>query len=294
MSIRSKIVNLFQFQNPSPVAIKTAITVCVVLAVLSGCKPSGNSGNPGNSEGYNAMLMGHSFFRPMADQMPFHATIAGIGGHTQTVEFSGGDTGAPIELWLDEVHRTNIQAVLDTATVELFGMTYAESGPTTEGYELWFDYALSKNPDTKFFIALPWADFPSNYASAATYANFWQPIHDGYWHDFIDELRALYPGVEIFCIPHGQVAVELFSLFEAGNLPEISRLTGDAGEGLFRDYKGHGHEDEILYDTMELVWLNAIYGVELDEYAYEPGYITDIKAIANSIMNSHDPAYNKR
>jgi hypothetical protein len=55
MSIRSKIVNLFQFQNPSPVAIKTAITVCVVLAVLSGCKPSGNSGNPGNSEGYNAM-----------------------------------------------------------------------------------------------------------------------------------------------------------------------------------------------------------------------------------------------
>jgi hypothetical protein len=238
--------------------------------------------------------MGHSFFRPMADQMPFHATIAGIGGHTQTVEFSGGDTGAPIELWLDEVHRTNIQAVLDTATVELFGMTYAESGPTTEGYELWFDYALSKNPDTKFFIALPWADFPSNYASAATYANFWQPTHDGYWHDFIDELRALYPGVEIFCIPHGQVAVELFSLFEAGNLPEISRLTGDAGEGLFRDYKGHGHEDEILYDTMELVWLNAIYGVELDEYAYEPGYITDIKAIANSIMNSQDPAYNKR
>ena len=71
-------------------------------------------------------------------------------------------------------------------------------------------------------------------------------------------------------------------------------LTGDAGEGLFRDYKGHGHTDEILYDTMELIWLNAIYGVELDEYAYAPGYITDIKAIAKSIMDGHDPAYNKQ
>jgi len=256
------------------------------------------AGNPAlpfrNIQGYNTMMMGHSFFQPMANQMPFHAVRSGVAGHTQSVEFSGGGSGAPLSLWNDAGHRANIQAVLDTGTVELFGMTYASSGPTTEGYELWFDYALSKNPDTRFFIALPWADFPSDYADAAAYANFWQPAHDGPWHDFIDELRALYPGVEIFCIPHGQVALELFSLFEAGNLPDISVLTGNAGEGLFRDYKGHGHPGEILYDTMELVWLNAIYGVELDEYAYDPGYITDIKAIAKAIMDGHDPAYNKQ
>ena len=82
------------------------------------------------------------------------------------------------------------------------------------------------------------------------------------------------------------------TLLEAGSLPDLTMLTGVAGDGLFRDNKGHGHEDEILYDTAELVWLNAIYGVELDEYAYDPDYITDIKAIAKSIMDEHDPDYN--
>ena len=244
-------------------------------------------------EGFNSLFMGHSFFRPMAEEMPFHAETSGITGHTQWVEFSGGETGAPLALWNDAGHRASVQAVLDTGTVELFGMTYATTYPTTEGYELWLDYALSKNPDTKFFIALPWRDFPSE-DTAEAYANSWQSAHDGPWHDFIDELRALYPNIEIFCIPHGQATLELFSLFEAGNLPDISVLTGVAGEGLFRDYKGHGHTDEILYDTMELVWLNAIYGVELDEYALDPGYITDIKVIAKSIMDAHDPTYNKQ
>ena len=242
--------------------------------------------------GDNMMLMGHSFFKPMAEQMPFHAVRSGVAGHTQTVEFSGGATGAPLALWNDAGHRANVQAALDTGTVELFGMTYEPTSPTTEGYELWFDYALSKNPDTKFFIGLPWADFPSNYADAAAYANFWQTAHDGSWHLFIDQLRALYPGVEIFCIPYGQAALELRTLLEAGSLPDLTMLTGVAGDGLFRDNKGHGHEDEILYDTAELVWLNAIYGVELDEYAYDPDYITDIKAIAKSIMDEHDPDYN--
>jgi hypothetical protein len=121
-----------------------------------------------------------------------------------------------------------------------------------------------------------------------------QPGHDGPWHDFIDKLRALYPGVEIFCIPYGQATLELRALLEAGNLPDLSVLTGAAGDGLFRDFKGHGHEGEILYDTAELVWLNAIYGVELDKCAYDPGYITAIKAIAKAIMDGHDPAYNKQ
>jgi hypothetical protein len=278
---------------------KNKLTVALVLwlVVLSqGCTPPGNGGNPTptptpnpEGEGFNSLFIGHSFFIPIARQMPFHAAQAGISGHTQSHEMSGGSSGAPLSLWQDADHRANIQAVLNTGAVELFGMTTA-SNPTTEGYELWFDYALSKNPNTRFFIALPWLDFPSDYTAAA-YANFWQPLHDGPWHDFIDELRALYPNVEIFCIPHGQAALELFSLFEAGNLPDISVLTGVAGEGLFSDYKGHGHTDEILYDTMELVWLNAIYGVELEEYVYDPGYITDIKAIAKSIMDAHDPAY---
>jgi len=37
-----------------------------------------------------------------------------------------------------------------------------------------------------------------------------------------------------------------------------------------------------------LVWLNAIYGVDLSTYAYEPAYTTDLKAIAQMIMDEHD------
>jgi hypothetical protein len=242
----------------------------------------------GEIVGFNAMLMGHSFFRPIAEQLPFHATTADVIGHTQTVEFSGGETGAPEALWFDDGHRIAIQAVLDTGTVELFGMTYAGTYPSTLGYELWIDYALSKNPNTKFFIGAPWLDFPSVYVDAASYTAAWD--YNGGWLPFIDSIRALYPGVDIFSIPYGQAAVELRTLYEAGNLPDITALTGPAATSIFTDTKGHG--GNMVKDLAELIWLNAIYGVDLDTYAFDSGYTTDLKAIAKSIMDAHNPAYN--
>ncbi|WP_163931493.1 alpha/beta hydrolase [Paraferrimonas sp. SM1919] len=243
---------------------------------------------PETAQGFNTMLMGHSFFRPIAEQLPFHASNAGILGHTQVVEFSGGETGAPMALWQDEEHRSNIQAVLDTGNIELFGMTYEGSYPTTEGYQLWFDYALSKNPNTKFFIGLPWPDFPADYADADSYANVWD--YEGEWLPFIDSLRALYPDVDIFSIPYGQAAFELRTLFETGDLPDITALTGPEETSLFVDSKGHA--GNMIKDLSELIWLNAIYGVDLESYPYDSGYQTNLKAIASSIMEEHDPAYN--
>ncbi len=246
------------------------------------------------TRGFDALFIGHSFFVPIADEIPFHTVRAGVDGHTQITEFSGGASGAPMALWQNAGHRSSIQAVLDTGNVELFGMTYEPTHPGTEGYELWIDYALSKNPNTRFFIGLPWLDFPGDYPDAATYAGTWQSAHDVEWHLFIDSLRALYPGVEIFCMPYGQAALELRTLMEAGDLPEASVLTGEQGVGLFRDNKGHGHSDGVLLDLAELIWISAIYGIDLDDYAYDPGYVTDIKAIAKAIMDAHDPLYNKR
>ncbi len=49
----------------------------------------------------------------------------------------------------------------------------------------------------------------------------------------------------------------------------------------------------LLKDLGELIWLDAIYGVDLDNYAYDPGYEADLKAIAKSIMDAHNPAYNR-
>jgi len=260
------------------------------------------AGNPGAPfrviPGDKMMLMGHSFFRPFADQMPYHAIRAGVDGHSQNVEFSGGASGAPLALWNDAEHRANVQAVLNEGDVEVFGMTCCdleftpEGDPVlnTEGYELWFDYALAQNPDTEFFIGMPWIDYPTDYEDAASYAELWHLFYDTIVLPTIDELRARYPGVTIYSIPYGQAALELRAMFEAGNLPDVTNLQGPKDSSLFTDYKGHG--GQLLKDLVEYVWLDAIYGVELDSYAYDDGYQTDLKAIAKSIMDTHNPAYN--
>lgn len=241
------------------------------------------------STGFNLLGMGHSFFRPFMDALPGHATRAGIANHTQSKVTAGGANGAPQALWENSSKREEIQAILDTGNVELFGMTYEPTYPTTQGYENWIDYALSKNPDTRFFIALPWLDRPENF-DTQTYANVWLGYHNSAWHAFIDSLRDLYPGVEIYCIPYGQSALELRNRFAAGNLPDVSALTGDADDAIFVDSKGH--PGDILTHLGSLVWLNAIYGVEMDTYTWNPGYSADLQAIAGQIMDAHDPAYN--
>ena len=239
--------------------------------------------------GFNSLFIGHSFFKPFAVGMPDYVAAAGIAGHSQSVVFAGGANGAPQALWEDASKRASIQAVLNTGNVELFGMTYEPTYSTTEGYENWIDYALAQNPNTHFFVALPWLDRPGNY-DAATYASTWLTAHATTWHDFIDSLRALYPGVDIFAIPYGQSAVELRNLLAADNLPGVPNLIGDAGDSIYVDAKGH--PGDILRDVGRLVWLNAIYDVDLSTYTYGPSYgTTDLKAIAKSIMDGHDPDY---
>ncbi len=243
---------------------------------------------PENEPGFNSLFMGHSFFRPFADEMPFHTAQAGIAGHSQSVIFSGGASGAPQALWENAGKRAQIQAILDGGDIELFGMTYHGAYPTSEGYENWIEYALAQNQDTRFFLALPWGTNPGD-TSAETYASDWHTGHSTDWHDLIDTLRTLYPGVDIFCIPYGQSALELRLLFSSDNLPDVDSLVNGSGEAIYSD--NFGHADDILKDLGRLVWLNAIYGVNLTTYAYDPGYITDLKGIAQSIMDDHDAAY---
>ncbi len=239
--------------------------------------------------GLNSLFIGHSFFRPFANGMPFHAAQAGIVGHTQNVVFAGGANGAPEALWNNPATRATIQGHLNAGDVELFGMTYHGDYPTLTGYTNWIDYALAQNPDTRFMIAIPWSAQPGA-VTAEVYASTWLAAHAGPWHDnLIDALRALYPGVEIFCNPYGQSAVELRLLLDAGNLPGISNVIGPAATSLHTDALGHA--GDILEDLGELVWLNAIYDVDLLTYGYTPPWTADLNAIAQSIMDAHDATY---
>ena len=252
------------------------------------------------------MLMGHSFFRPFADQLPYHAVRAGVDGHTQDVEFSGGESGTPLSLWEDAEHRANVQAVLNSGDVDVFGMTCCDWEQTPEGdraltpegdpilslegWRIWFDYALSKNPDTELFIGIPWLDYPRDYADAAAYADVWYRFYNTMVLPAVDDLRALYPGAIIYTIPYGDGVNELRKQFELGNLPDVTNLQGPSHTSLFTDYKGHG--GQLLKDLVEYIWIDAIYGVDLDTYNYDDGYQTDLRAIAKSIMDAHNSNYN--
>ena len=232
--------------------------------------------------GYKSLFIGHSFFVPFAYGMPLYTAQAGITDHTQTVVFSGGASGAPQALWEDAAHAAEIKAVLDSGDVELFAMTYAGEYPTTEGYINWINYALDKNPNTRIAVAMPWIDFPAIY-SATEYANTLNLSHDVGWRNFIAELSALYPTTDIFSIPHGLAAVELRLLFDANNLPDIDFLTGDKSNSLFVDTKGHA--GDMLKALGRLIWLGVIYDVDLATFDYDLGYNTDLKAIAQAIID---------
>jgi len=248
---------------------------------------SGVTGNQGN--GYDSLFMGHSFFHPISSGMQKHADRAGFIDHTQQTVFYGGASGAPQAIWENKARRKIIQGILDSGDIELFGMTYHPNYPDIDGYINWIEYALQQKSDTRFFVALPWSQNPGQ-VDITEYESTWVSGHTVIFHDMIDTLRTKFPNNDIFCIPYGQGAIELYKLFEAGNLPDVQNLVGGSSDAIFTDIGGHA--GDILIALGQLIWLNAIYGVDLNNYDYDTGYITDLKAIAQDIMDNHDPSYN--
>lgn len=125
--------------------------------------------------------------------------------------------------------------------------------------------------------------------TAATYRSTSEAVYPAIAGSIVDDLRLRYPDTSIFAIPHGMAAVELFDRWEPGALEDISELVGSDGSGIFRD--DFGHADHILEDLASLVWLRAIYDVDLS--AFDAGYprVIDLNAIADGILDTHDPDY---
>ncbi len=252
-------------------------------AVEAACRP------PGDGEGLDALYIGHSFGRAFASSMPEWTRAAGVENHTQRVVMRGGARGAPQALWDDDGARSEVQGILDGGDVELLTMICCSESFLVDGSDpgirLWMDYALERNPDTRFALAMPWPDFPAEYPNAEDYAARWNLGHQ-LWHALIDQLRADYPGVEIFCIPHGRAALELRALFEVGELRDVDVMTSGDGDAIFSDAKGHA--DRIMLDLGTLVWVGATYGVDLTGYPLELPYEADLVGLAQRIIAEDD------
>ncbi|MEM6878946.1 MAG: T9SS type A sorting domain-containing protein [Bacteroidota bacterium] len=246
----------------------------------SGCSPD---------NGLQCLFIGHSFFAPIAANIEDHALATGFYDHQQEIVFRGGPNGAPEALWLNTEARMEIQAHLLTGQVELLGMTYHPAYPEATGYFSWVQEALQYNTNTAFFIGTPWVPYPAEMSTQEMIAS-WEYLHTEEIYALVDTLRSVYPANNFYCIPYGQSANELRTLFEAGELPDIQQLTGQPQSSIYTDDLGHsGH---MLRRLSELVWLGAIYQVDLLQYDYDAGFSTDLRPIAATILEDQDICYN--
>ena len=216
--------------------------------------------------------------------MPHVTAAAGV-SHTSQVVFSGGASGTPLALWQSKSKRNEAQAYLDAGDIELFGMTFEPSAPTTAGYELWFNYSLAKNPNTTIMLGFPWIDYPHEY-DAASYVSTLRVEGINAWKDLLADLRSKYPNTTIIDVPYALGVAELRILFNASFLPDITCLQGPKETSLHTDTKGHG--GLMLKDLASLIWLNRIYHVDLSTYTGALSYETDLRPIATAVLDAYD------
>ena len=245
------------------------------------------SSNDPWTRGFTAVFMGHSFFEPPALRLEKLASRAGVPNHTQTFFFGGGNAGAPEEMWNDGSRREEIRRVLAAGDVDLVGMTYHPSSPNLTGYRLWIDEALSHNPNTAFFVGMPWLLDPAS-MTAEQYGPAWQKAYGDTVVAIVRRLQDEHPFVPIFAVPYGRSAADLYRLFEAGELTEVDSLIGDNFTSLFTD--GTGHAGEMIQELSALVWLRSIYCIDVTNLWYQSWFMEDLKSLATAIVDEDDPA----
>jgi hypothetical protein len=104
----------------------------------------------------------------------------------------------------------------------------------------------------------------------------------------IQQMRDAYPENVFLSVPQGLWMVELWRLYEAEQLPELTHLVaedkGQTRQALFADPFGHG--GDLAVQEGALLWLHVIYRIDLDAYPYSTRTQYDLKALAQSICES--------
>ena len=277
--------------------------------MLSSCNNDDEITLPQETQGYNMLLIGNSFFKPYADHLNNLASYANLNEHSSTIVKRGGENGRPINLWNDsntEEHQL-IKATLDQGNLDYFGMTSGydfDSENPTEGHSAWIQYALQKNPNIIIFIAIGSFDFPNGDSNSTrpdwdTFAsdngfNSIQEFYDYYINkvihkEIVDELRLEFPSTKIFTIPTGWATKNLAQMNLDNELLDDISMVGPKSSSIFTDEKGH--QGQIVIETGTMIWLNSIYNVNLSSLNYDTGFTTDLHSISQDIINNHDPNY---
>jgi len=285
------------------------LLLIALTLMLSSCNNDDEITLPQETQGYNMLLIGNSFFKPYADHLNNLASYANLNEHSSTIVKRGGENGRPINLWNDsntEEHQL-IKATLDQGNLDYFGMTSGydfDSENPTEGHSAWIQYALQKNPNIIIFIAIGSFDFPNGDSNSTrpdwdTFAsdngfNSIQEFYDYYINkvihkEIVDELRLEFPSTKIFTIPTGWATKNLAQMNLDNELLDDISMVGPKSSSIFTDEKGH--QGQIVIETGTMIWLNSIYNVDLSSFNYDTGFTTDLHSISQDIINNHDPNY---
>ena len=268
------------------------------VMLLTACNKE-ETPQPIQTQGYNMLLIGNSFFKPYAEKLDDLSILVGFENHYSTRITRGGENGRPINFWNDSntSEHQQIKATLDQGNIDIFGMTAGhEPEDPTEGHRAWINYALQNNPNIIIFIAIPQIDFPADWEQRAQEYGFEtiQELYDYFvndivHHQIVDQLRIEFPSTKIFTIPTGWTSVKLDQMNENNELlDDISRF-GPQSTSLFVDPKGH--QGDIIRETGTMLWLSSIYGVNLSNFTYDTGFNTNLHEIAKQITDSHDSNY---
>ena len=217
---------------------------------------------PAFPTGTSTLFIGHSFFMPVSERFNELAEAGDYPDHAFDNVGAGGASGSPLALWNDPVDFDAINTRLAQRDVDLLGMTAYDVFPggdsDVEAYSNWIDLALAYNPDTSFFIGLPWV--PT--APEQSLESFEQglAVLNNRLFGTVDALRRKYPGTRILFANYGSAAYETVALYEAGGLPDAGCLL-DCEDALFRDARP-GHAGPVITELSAAVWMHTLYGAD--------------------------------
>ena len=246
--------------------------------------------DPKDIAGLTVLYAGHSFGRPFAENLTKTAKFAGMKDHEQRIVFRGGENGAPQAMWEDPTAKNEIKNALNDGNVDIVILICCSqellesNGQSDKAIVEIMEYALSKNPNTKFGLSMPWADYPENYIDANEHRLQTDAAYPRY-QQFAKSLSNLFPDVDIFTFYHGAAIYELRDLFEKGMLQDVDNLIGPERNSIFTDKKGHA--GLLAKDTGSLIWLNAIYGINPMDIPKIEKYKLDIREVAAKVQRKY-------
>lgn len=240
------------------------------------------------SQGENCLFLGHSFFCPVVRHLPEHTKRAGLAAHKQLVVSHGGKNGSPGLMWKSRKEDiANAKAWIETGEVDLVAMTFHSGGESLfQHYNHWVEFALEHNPKARFLIQATW---PNKFnRTLPEFEGYAEGIEESV-HEILQQLRQVHPETEFGCVPQGHWMVGLWRFYEDGKLPELAGVMAESKKSdpayLFRDYGGHG--GRLALEEGVLLWLAAIYSIDLEFYNYKPSVDANLTGLIKTIFESH-------